>query len=132
VHVILQEEVKKARTEAREAAKKKEQDEREALKAHGRAKDISAKAVAKLAPVLTELLPKVKDANNAETDSFKQLPMLMKTQLKGSLEELLAISNIASDCLSGVRTDVEFDYNYVKVAVANGSQLLKSLASQRK
>ena len=101
------------------------------MKAHGRAKETAAKAVAKIAPVLTELLPQIKDASNAETVNFTLLPMLMKTQLKGSLEELQTISNIASDCLSGLRMDVEFDYDYVKVAVANGSQLLKSLAKLR-
>ena len=131
MHVILQDEEKKARTEAREAEKKRSQEERDALKAHGRAKDIAGKAVAIIGPVLTELLPKVKDASSAETESFEQLPMLMKTQLKTSLEELQTINSIASDCLSGVRKDVEFDAEYIKVAVSTGSKLLKSLANLR-
>ena len=87
--------------------------------------------MAKIAPVLTELLPKVKDANNEETESFKQLPMLMKTQLRASLEELQTINTIASDCLSGVRKDVEFDTDCIKAAVTTASTLLKSLAKNR-
>ena len=129
MHVILQDAEKKARTEAREAERKRDQEEKDSLKAHNRAKEIAAKAVAKIAPVITELLPKVKDANNEETESFKQLPMLMKTQLKSSLEELQTINTIASDCLSGVRKDVEFDTDYVKDAVRTASKLLKSLAN---
>ena len=131
MHVILQDAEKKARTEAREAERKRDQEEKDSLKAHNRAKEIAAKAVAKIAPVLTELLPKVKDANNEETESFKQLPMLMKTQLKSSLEELQTINTIASDCLSGVRKDVEFDLDYIKVAASTGSTLLKSVAKLR-
>ena len=131
MRLILQDEEKKARTEAREAEKKRSQEEKEASKAHGRAKDIAGKAVARIGPVLTELLPKVKDASSAETESFKQLRMLMETQLKASLEELQTINSIASDCLSGVRKDVEFDAEYIKVAVSTGSKLLKSLANLR-
>ena len=131
MHVILQEEEKKARTEAREAEKKRDQEEKDSLKAHNRAKEIAGKAVAKIAPVLTELLPKVKDANNEETESFKQLPMLMKTQLRASLEELQTINSIASACLSGNRKDVEFDAEYVKVAASTGSKLLKSVSNLR-
>ena len=51
--------------------------------------------MARIAPVLTELMPKVKNANNEETESFSQLPMLMKTQLRASLAELQAINTIA-------------------------------------
>ena len=87
--------------------------------------------MSRIGPVLTEMLPKVKDANNSETESFKQLPMLMKTQLRASLEELQTINSIASDCLSGNRKDVEFDAEYVKVAASAGSKLLKSLANLR-
>ena len=131
MHVILQEEDKKARTEAREAAKKKEREDRDVEKAHARAKEIAAKAVAKIAPVLTELLPKVKDVNNMETESFSQLHMLMKTQLKASLSELQTINTIASYCLSGSRKDVEFDIEYIKTAVTNAIKILKSLANLR-
>ena len=87
--------------------------------------------MAKIAPVLTELLPKVKDVNNVETESFSQLPMLMKTQLKASLSELQTINTIASDCLSGSRKDVEFDNEYIKVAVSSAIKILKSLANLR-
>ena len=118
MRLILQDEEKKARAEAREADKKRLQEEKDAVKAHDRAKEIAAKAVSRIGPVLTELLPKVKDASSAETESFKQLPMLMKTQLRASLEELQTMNSIASDCLSGVRQDVEFDAEYVKVAAS--------------
>ena len=131
MHVILQDEEKKARTEAREAEKKKEREEKDASKAHARAKEIAAKAVAKIAPVLTELLPKVKDANNDDTESFSQLPMLMKTQLKASLSELQTINTIASDCLSGSRKDVEFNNEYIKTAVSAAIDILKNLAKHR-
>ena len=129
--LILQEEDKKARAEEREADKKRLQEEKEANKLHARAKDIATKAMAKIGPVLTEMLPKVKDANNTETESFKQLPMLMKTQLRASLEELQTINSIASDCLSGNRKDVEFDAEVVKVAASNASKLLKTLGDRR-
>ena len=131
MHVILQDAEKKARTEAREAEKKRDQEEKDSLKAHNRAKEIAGKAVAKIAPVITELLPKVKDANNEETESFKQLPMLMKAKLRASLEELQTMNTIASDCLSGVRKDVEFDTDCIKAAVNTASTLLKSLAKNR-
>ena len=85
--------------------------------------------MAKIGPVLTEMLPKVKDANNKETESFEQLPMLMKTQLRASLEELQTINSIASACLSGNRKDVEFDAEYVKVAASTGCKLRKNLAN---
>ena len=131
MHVILQDEEKKARTEARESEKKKEREEKDAAKAHGRAKEIAGKAVAKIAPVLTELLPKVKDVNNMETESFSQLPMLMKTQLKASLSELQTINTIASDCLSGSCTDVEFDIEFIKTAVTNAIKIMRSLTNLR-
>ena len=87
--------------------------------------------MARIAPVLTELMPKVKNANNEDTESFSQLPMLMKTQLKSSLAELQAINTIASDCLSGSRKDVEFDIEFIKIAVTNAIKILKSLANLR-
>ena len=129
VGLILQDEEKKAKAEAREADKKRLQEEKDAVKEHARAKEIAAKAVSRIGPVLTEMMPKVKDANNTETESFKQLPMLMKTQLRASLEELQTINSIASACLSGNRKDVEFDAEYVKVAASTGCKLLKNLAN---
>ena len=128
--LILQDEEKKARAEEREADKKRLQEEKEANKLHARAKEIATKAMAKIGPVLTEMLPKVKDANNTETESFEQLPMLMKTQLRASLEELQTINSIASNCLSGNRKDVEFDVEVVKVAASNASKLLKTLGDR--
>ena len=88
--------------------------------------------MARIAPVLTELMPKVKNANNEDTESFSQLPMLMKTQLRASLAELQAINTIASDCLSGSRKDVEFNNEYIKTAVSTAIDILKNLAKHRK
>ena len=88
--------------------------------------------MARIAPVLTELMPKVKNANNEDTESFSQLPMLMKTQLRASLAKLQAINTIASDCLSGSRKDVEFNNEYIKTAVSAAIDILKNLAKHRK
>ena len=82
----------------------------------------------KIAPLLTSLLPKVFDPMNEETVEFKQLPLLMKTQLKAALNDLQAINTIASECKSGIRRDVEFDFEYVKASTTKAEQLLKALA----
>ena len=36
--------------------------------------------MAKIAPVLTDMIPEVVDASNSEMEEFKQLPLLLKTQ----------------------------------------------------
>ena len=82
----------------------------------------------KIAPCLTSLLPKVLDPMNEETVEFKQLPLLLKTQLKAALNDLQAINTIASECKSGIRRSVEFDFEYVKASTTKAEQLLKALA----
>ena len=95
-------------------------------------KELSSKTMDKIAPVLTSLLPKVVNPMNEETDEFKQLPLLMKTQLRAALTELQALKTIASDCLSGIRRDVEFDAEYVKTATTKAQQLLQTHAKAGK
>ena len=126
VYAPLQEAGKNARKEEREAQRAAHQKMKADTKAHDRAKEVSSKTMGKIAPVLTSLLPKVVNPMNEETDEFKQLPMLMRTQLRAALTDLKALNTIASDCLSGVRRDVEFDAEYVKKAVANAEQLIQA------
>ena len=128
VYAPSQEAANNANKEEREAQRAACQKEKEETKAHDRAKAISSKAIAKIAPLLTSLLPKVVNPTNEETVEFKQLPLLMRTQLKAALNDLQAINTIASDCMSGIRRDVEFDAAYVKTATTKAQQMLHTLA----
>ena len=128
VYAPSQEAAKNAINDGREAQRAACQKEKEETKAHDRAKAISSKAIAKIAPLLTSLLPKVVNPTNEETVEFKQLPLLMRTQLKAALNDLQAINTIASDCMSGIRRDVEFDAAYVKTATTKAQQMLQTLA----
>ena len=131
VYAPSQEAAKNTRNEEREAQRAACQKEKGDPKAHDRAKYLSSKAMDKIAPLLTSLLPKVVNPMNEETVEFKQLPLLLKTQLKAALNDLQAINTIASDCLSGIRRDVEFDAEYVKTATTKAQQLLQTHAKAR-
>jgi len=131
VYASLQEAARKAKADARDAQRAAHQKEKAETKAHDRAKGVASRAMSEIAPVLTALLPKVLNPRSEETDEFKQLPMLMRTRLRAALTDLKAINTIASDCLTGVRRDVEFDAEYVKTAVAKALELLKARAKAR-
>ena len=122
----MQEAARKAKADARDAQRAAHQKEKAETKAHDRAKGVASRTMSEIAPVLTALLPKVLDPRNEETDVFKQLPMLLKTQMRAALIDLKTLNTIASDCLSGRRRDVEFDAEYVKTAVANAQQLIQA------
>jgi len=126
VYASLQEATRKAKSDARDGQRAARQKEQAETKAHNRAKELATRTMSKIAPVLTALLPKVLDPRNEETDVFKQLPMLLKTQMRAALIDLKTMNTIASDCLSGRRRDVEFDAEYVKKAVANAEQLIQA------
>ena len=128
VYAPSQEAANNERKEERKAQRAACQKEKGDSKAHDRAKYLSSKAMDKIAPLLTSLLPKVVNPTNEETVEFKQLPLLMKTQLKAALNDLQAINTIASECKSGIRRDVEFDFEYVKASTTKAEQLLKALA----
>ena len=128
VYAPSQEAANNARKEEREAQRAACQKEKGDPKAHDRAKYLSSKAMDKIAPLLTSLLPKVVNPTNEETVEFKQLPLLMRTQLKAALNDLQAINTIASECKSGIRRDLEFDFAYVKAATTKAEQMLKTLA----
>ena len=132
VYAPSQEAANNANKEEREAQRAARQKEKADTKAHDRAKELSSKTMDKITPVLTSLLPKVVNPMNEETDEFKQLPLLMKTQLRAALTELQALKTIASDCLSGIRRDVEFDAEYVKTATTKAQQLLQTHAKAGK
>ena len=93
VYAPSQEAANNANKEEREAQRAARQKKKVDTKAHDRAKELSSKTMDKITPVLTSLLPKVVNPMNEETDEFKQLPLLMKTQLRAALTELQALNN---------------------------------------
>ena len=112
--------------EARKAKGHRQQTKTEVKKAHDRAQIIAARTLAKVATLLAQLEPKVHDANNEETEMFKQLRLLTQTRVKASIEELQTLKQISSDCLSGSISDVEFDDD-VKKAVGVATAFLKTI-----
>ena len=115
--------------EARKAERHRQQTKTEVEKAHDRAKVTASRTLAKVAPLLAELLPKVHDVNNnnEETERFKQLGLLAQTRLKSSIKELHTLKQISCDCLSGSLRDVDFDQDDVKHAVRTATAFLWTL-----
>ena len=114
--------------EARKAKGHRQQTTTEVKKAHDRAQLIAARTLAKVATLLAQLEPKVHDANNEETERFKQLRLLTQTRVKASIEELKTLQHISSACLSGSISDVEFEDDDVNKAVGVATSYLKTIA----
>ena len=91
------------------------------------AKGVAATTIGKIAPLLAQLVPKVHDVNNEETEGFKQLGLLAQTRLESSIKELHTLKQISCDCLSGSIRDVDFDQDDVKNAVGTATAFLKTL-----
>ena len=43
-------------------------------------RDVCTNTMAKIAPLLPDVIPEVVDASNSDTEEFKQLPLLLNTQ----------------------------------------------------
>ena len=120
--------------QARKAQRHSRKRTREVKKAHvtegkkgrDRAQLKAGRTLAKVATLLAQLEPKVHDANNEETETFKQLRLLTQTRVKASIEELKTLKQISSACLSGSISDVEFDDD-VKKAVGVATAFLKTI-----
>ena len=91
------------------------------------AKAVAASTIGKVAPLLAQLVLKVHDVNNEETERFKQLGLLAQTRVKSSITELHTLNQISSDCLSGSIRDVDFDQDDVKHAVRTATAFLWTL-----
>ena len=91
------------------------------------AQAVAASTIGKVAPLLAQLVPKVHDVNNEETERFKQLGLLAQTRLKSSIKELHTLKQISCDCLSGSIRDVDFDQDDVKHAVRTATAFLWTL-----
>ena len=84
--------------------------------------------MSKIAPVLTELRPKILDnSTNEETEEFKKMTFLTKGNMKNALMGLEAIQTIANDCLSSKIKDAEFTKESVKEIFKKAEDVLKCI-----
>ena len=121
--------------QARKAQRHSRKRTREVKKAHvtegkkgrDRAQLKAGRTLAKVATLLAQLEPRVHDANNEETETFKQLRLLTQTRVKASIEELKTLKQISSACLSGSISDVEFEDDDVNKAVGVATDFLKTI-----